>query len=453
MSIYCKGKILEGKNKGNPCKHPAKENGYCDKHMSTYIFENELEEGNKWCRLFYRGCRIQFDKNNNNVTCTICSTKKREGVKICEFKDCKFKVSPEGENKYCGKHKNQLIVDKAEKENNKICNNISCYNICEGEYLTCTECRQADKKSSDKNRIKNMENFKKLYDEGLSKYRACYNCGNLFEFYFIQNSNKVESTKCKICNSYQVISDLKREDRKRNYKEEKLKHIETGFNELIKSALSRNFKFEIDINDYIKLVVNTKCFYCEYSNQNEVLGIDRVDNTIKSYTIDNTVPCCGDCNISKMALHPAFYIKKAISISKYQESLNSDFSNKLYELWPEYKRKGGNLSYSQYKTSNIKTRNILFDINKYEYTELINGKCYLCGLNTESMGIDRKDNTKGYTSDNCFSCCKYCNQMKLNFNYDNFIKRMKNITKPSPEIWEKIKKIPRKNDQPSTSTS
>ena len=37
-------------------------------------------------------------------------------------------------------------------------------------------------------------------------------------------------------------------------------------------------------------------------------------------------------------------------------------------------------------------------------------------------GIDRIDNTKGYLSDNCVSCCSHCNTAKMQMTYEDFRK-------------------------------
>lgn len=42
-------------------------------------------------------------------------------------------------------------------------------------------------------------------------------------------------------------------------------------------------------------------------------------------------------------------------------------------------------------------------------------------------GIDRKDNSKGYTLENCVPCCGKANQMKMSFGHDEFIALCKEI--------------------------
>jgi len=49
-----------------------------------------------------------------------------------------------------------------------------------------------------------------------------------------------------------------------------------------------------------------------------------------------------------------------------------------------------------------------------------NGK-KLKNLKVKTNGIDRIDNTKGYTIDNVVPCCIICNRAKLNIAYDSFL--------------------------------
>lgn len=64
---------------------------------------------------------------------------------------------------------------------------------------------------------------------------------------------------------------------------------------------------------------------------------------------------------------------------------------------------------------NAKTRNITVDITLDQYIHLISGnKCFYCGsaLPECGGGLDRIDNTKGYTIGNLVPCCETCNRIK-----------------------------------------
>ena len=92
--------------------------------------------------------------------------------------------------------------------------------------------------------------------------------------------------------------------------------------------------------------------------------------------------------------------------------------------------------YGRYKHS-AKKRNISFELTFEEFINLTQQNCYYCkhfpnqivkqrGAFGEYVynGIDRLDNTKGYTLDNCVSCCKTCNIMKLDLSFDIFSCRL-----------------------------
>lgn len=61
-----------------------------------------------------------------------------------------------------------------------------------------------------------------------------------------------------------------------------------------------------------------------------------------------------------------------------------------------------------------KRRNLEWNIPKETYFQLIKMNCHYCSffLNETGIGLDRKDNTKGYTVDNVVPCCKDCNRTR-----------------------------------------
>ncbi len=94
--------------------------------------------------------------------------------------------------------------------------------------------------------------------------------------------------------------------------------------------------------------------------------------------------------------------------------------------------------YGQYKYG-AKKRDLCFDLSMDEFQNIISKDCFYCGskptlLYSEKWnggilrnGVDRLDNSKGYTIENCVSCCKDCNTMKMADSYSDFIERCKRI--------------------------
>ena len=95
--------------------------------------------------------------------------------------------------------------------------------------------------------------------------------------------------------------------------------------------------------------------------------------------------------------------------------------------------------FSHYKAQ-AKFRKREFFLTKKQFRKLIKGNCSYCGnspfaiwqykyrsSNVVYNGIDRVDSNKGYTVDNCVSCCQHCNYMKRSFTLDEFINHVKKV--------------------------
>lgn len=94
--------------------------------------------------------------------------------------------------------------------------------------------------------------------------------------------------------------------------------------------------------------------------------------------------------------------------------------------------------YGAYKI-NAKKRNVSFELSFEQFLEFTQQNCYYCGSGPSSImkgngngrfiyqGIDRVDNTKGYTKENCVPCCKRCNWKKKDQSFEEFIDDIKKI--------------------------
>lgn len=80
---------------------------------------------------------------------------------------------------------------------------------------------------------------------------------------------------------------------------------------------------------------------------------------------------------------------------------------------------------SRYKSS-AKRREIDFTLTEAEFFDLISLPCFYCGEDNSS-GVDRIDSSKEYATYNCKPCCKLCNQMKMDSDFNSFISRCKLI--------------------------
>lgn len=87
------------------------------------------------------------------------------------------------------------------------------------------------------------------------------------------------------------------------------------YREYKRSAKDNNREFNLSLDDFFK-ITKSNCYYCgiepycsKHSNGNHVFrgepyiynGIDRLDNS-KGYILENCLPCCRKCNISKATM-------------------------------------------------------------------------------------------------------------------------------------------------------
>lgn len=96
-----------------------------------------------------------------------------------------------------------------------------------------------------------------------------------------------------------------------------------------------------------------------------------------------------------------------------------------------------NTLYCRYRIA-ARNRGINFLLTKHEFFELISRPCCYCGGEPSNFakhpvyplyynGIDRWDNSLGYTKDNSVSCCKPCNFMKVTLSGSEFIEQCKKV--------------------------
>lgn len=83
---------------------------------------------------------------------------------------------------------------------------------------------------------------------------------------------------------------------------------------------------------------------------------------------------------------------------------------------------------------NSKNRKLEFSLTDKQMIKLFESECFYCGrmpYRTKRRaksygdytynGIDRMDSSKGYTTNNCVSCCEQCNFLKNSYSKENFI--------------------------------
>jgi len=87
-----------------------------------------------------------------------------------------------------------------------------------------------------------------------------------------------------------------------------------------------------------------------------------------------------------------------------------------------------------------KSRGYGFQLSKERFRELTKQNCHYCGISPSATfyrkrwsssyiynGIDRIDNSKGYTTTNIVPCCGQCNRMKLDHTQKDFLAHVERI--------------------------
>jgi hypothetical protein len=77
-------------------------------------------------------------------------------------------------------------------------------------------------------------------------------------------------------------------------------------------------------------------------------------------------------------------------------------------------------------------RNLDFCLSRIYFSQIIRNKCYLCGKEprvNHRNGVDRFNNSLGYTIENVRPCCSTCNIMKNRYSYADMIGKFEKIYK------------------------
>ncbi len=101
--------------------------------------------------------------------------------------------------------------------------------------------------------------------------------------------------------------------------------------------------------------------------------------------------------------------------------------------------------YREYEKA-ARVRGLLWTLDGVLFRELTQAQCSYCGSAPNSRsrarsgeiyiynGIDRKDNTVGYTPENCVTCCGVCNYMKADHSVDFFLSHVAKIAERRPVL-------------------
>jgi hypothetical protein len=128
---------------------------------------------------------------------------------------------------------------------------------------------------------------------------------------------------------------------------------------------------------------------------------------------------CKDCDNKVESAYASFCIDCRVRKRKIAAKACKD--KHQYHKQPKHR-------YAVYKRG-AKIRGYSFDLTLEEFSSLWNKPCHYCNDPIDGIGLDRKENTIGYTIDNTVSCCADCNWMKNKLPYKDFIDKCIKISK------------------------
>jgi hypothetical protein len=262
--------------------------------------------------------------------------------------------------------------------------------------------------------------------------KPCTTCCRECDIKDFIGQNGITKT-CKQCRDSNKRQDKKRDKEHRaELAKIKEKTANIKYVRCVKDARCRNIDLTLSFEQYSGIIQNP-CFYCGEKSEIEISenedrqynnGIDRKNNAI-GYVFDNCVSCCKMCNYMKHSLSVDVFIHRIKHIISHNGFYPEVLSYNNPELFPD----GISSSYVNYKNGAFR-RNLVFEISEADFSEFIKNDCYICGKkssNTHRNGIDRAENTIGYTYQNIRPCCKECNYMKYVYDYEDFINKCKQI--------------------------
>ena len=213
---------------------------------------------------------------------------------------------------FCGKHEPRaLLLEQSKKDGHRICDDgkRACKNYTSDKKLKCEECLE-----------KNRGADNKKYEERKNTLNICLGCGiTIPELLDGILGHKVQ--RCQSC--YTKLREVESNRiRTRNYAAENMANLDKHYVNYIKGAGIRNMEFDIPV-DKFKEMVQLPCHYCNSYNENEVIGIDRMNSSIH-YTVNNCVPCCSICNTLKNTMSKHEFILQIHKIANNFKVYNSD---------------------------------------------------------------------------------------------------------------------------------
>jgi hypothetical protein len=298
---------------------------------------------------------------------------------LCSYEDCRSKTPLTEGELYCKTHSKIVFLETVEKQGKKPCYNHirGCRSILDIDYTKsrCPDCLQKEREK-DKKKREAVPTIVVSVGE-----KVCSTCCKTYPLDQYKGVKEGTVTKtCLVCREQNKINEAKRDKEHRRENARK--------NEAKPECRERKQKWRDD--NYEKA---TSYWMKTRENKLNELGVEG-------------------------------YLKYNAEQAKKWREKNKD---KMEEA-NENKINSMECNYGVYKRS-ANDKNLEFTITEEEYSTIVIGECRYCGGLQERgfNGIDRIDSKFGYTLENCVSCCKMCNYMKLSISENVFLQRVEHI--------------------------
>jgi len=236
----------------------------------------------------------------------------------------------------------------------------------------------------------------------------------------------------KSCISQELVDDI-------TSQQHTLKQITEKF------GVSKSTVYNLAAKHKVKLFNTKDCHHHIGKRFNRLVVVEIIQKlSSKGTKITTHFKCKCDCGNEKLVSRSSLIQKQTQSCGCLLKEMaganplpeNESMFNDLYRT---YLRGSLNRGYE-------------FSLSKEEFKRLTKQNCYYCGQSPSKFrthpkspsryiynGVDRQDNTQGYTIENCVSCCERCNRAKhimslTDFKkwvysvYENFVERNRQNT-------------------------
>jgi hypothetical protein len=182
---------------------------------------------------------------------------------------------------------------------------------------------------------------------------------------------------------------------------------------------------------------------------NDILVLKQVGSKKFGHTNKRMWECVCCCGV-KLIL-PTSTIKKQLSCGCAKKESNKNNSIKSrHKLHKRTKEDAHRAVYRRYIHAAL-SRKLEFSLPEKLFFSMCESSCHYCNAAPYAecgtckwderpvyTGVDRKNNTIGYTVENCVPCCKVCNHAKHTMSYEEFVNWIKSTSRNLERVMKDV---------------